>query len=103
MPLSHGLALFTYVCGICCRCHQSWSYDLQAASHPVWQKLKAAQAEYRHTMAGLKQQGAPSMLFLSGVSKLLRHVAEVCPHIALHAQFGHAVSGLVTRKCCKCV
>ena len=40
-------------------------------------------------MADLKQQDAPSMLLLSGVSSLLRHVAEVYPHIALHAQYNH--------------
>lgn len=62
----------------CCRCHQSWSDDLQAASHPVWQKLKTAQAEYQHAMADLESQEAPRMLSLTAVSSLLRRVAEVC-------------------------
>lgn len=67
------------MCTVCCRCHQNWSQDLQAASNPVWQKLKAAQAEYEHALADLKQHDASSMLILTRVSSLLRHVAEVCP------------------------
>ncbi|KAL3132487.1 hypothetical protein ABBQ32_009035 [Trebouxia sp. C0010 RCD-2024] len=63
--------------GCCSKCHHSWSEDLQAASHPVWQTLEAAQAEYQHAMADLKQQQAPSMQTLTAVSGLLRHVAEV--------------------------
>lgn len=67
------------MCGLCCRCHQNWSQDLQAASHPVWQKLKAAQAEYEHAVADLKHSDGPSMLLLTEVTSLLRHVAEVLP------------------------
>ena len=90
------------MCGICCRCHQSWS-DGHAASHPVWQKLKAAQAEYQHAMADLRQQDAPSMLLLSGVSSMLRHVAEVCPNIALMPSLVIPVCGLINGKWCECV
>ena len=83
------------MCGFCCRCHQSWSRQLQAASHPVWQNLKAAQADYQHAMADLKQQHAPSMSHFTGVSSLLRNVAEVCPGIALMPGVLILVSGLV--------
>ena len=85
------------MCGICCRCHHCW-LDLEAASHPVWQKLKAAQAEYRHAMADLAQQDAPSTLFLSGVSSMLNNVAEVCPGVGPMPSVVILVPGLVNEK-----
>lgn len=85
-----------HMSALCCRCHQNWSHDLQAASNPVWQKLKAAQAGYEHAVADLKQHDAPSMLILTRVSSVLRHVAEVCSD-------AEARPSLLNEAQCQCV